>query len=271
VTLDETTLASALFDLAATAPEDPGRLTNVHRLARRLNRRHRAVGAGAIAATMAGVFVAADVFVVGSGRGTTTIQPAAGGATPGPSVAPATPPACTETAPGQPPAAPAVPPAIGQQFSGGGMVAATGTAGGVTIAIGGGPLAGSQQFFAVTPATKVFLSSPVPKAPDVASTTAELHVGEGIKFSATRTGATTYALDEVHAAPIAGGGASAGDRGSRLSAGTGGTGGSAGGAQAKQGATGATPASPATPATPATGAVGGADAAAQAKQAARQQ
>jgi hypothetical protein len=250
VTLDETTLASALFDLAATAPEDPGRLTNVHRRARRLNRRHRAVGAGAIAATMAGVFVAADVFVVGSGRGPTTIQPAAGGATPGPSVAPATPPACTETAPGQPPAAPAVPPAIGQQFSGGGMVAATGTAGGVTIAIGGGPLAGSQQFFAVTPATKVFLSSPVPKAPDVASTTAELHVGEGIKFSATRTGATTYVLDEVHAAPVAGSGGSAGSRGSRGSAGADGS------VQAKQAAAGAT---------------GGTDVSAQAKRAAGQQ
>jgi hypothetical protein len=229
MTLDETTLASALFDLAATAPEDLGRLTSVHRRAHRLNRRHRAVGAGVIAASMAGVFVAADVLVVGSGRGPATIQPAAGGTTPGSSAAPGTPPpACSEAAPVQKPP-PAVPPTIGQQFSGGGMVMADGTSGGVTIAIGGGPLAGSQQFFAFTPDTKVFLSSPVPDAPDVASTTAELHAGEGIKFSATRTGATTYVLDEAHAAPVAGG-ASAGSRGSRGSAG--------GSVQAKQAAAG---------------------------------
>jgi hypothetical protein len=206
VTLDETTLASALFDLAATAPEDPGRLTNVHRRARRLNRRHRAVGAGAIAATMAGVFVAADVFVVGSGRTPTTIQPAAGGATPGSPGAPATaPPACLETAPPRTPG-PAGPPAIGQQFSGGGMVAGAGagTTGGITVVVDGGPLAGSQPSLAITPDTKVFLSSAVPDAPDVAATAAQLHTGEVVKFTATKTGATTYVLDEVHAAPVGG-------------------------------------------------------------------
>jgi len=76
VTIDETTLTAALRDLAATATDDPGRLRSVHHLARRLRRRHRAVGAGAIAATMAAAVVGADAFA-SSGHRAAPILPAA--------------------------------------------------------------------------------------------------------------------------------------------------------------------------------------------------
>jgi hypothetical protein len=111
-------------------------------------------------------------------------------------------PACPDATPLVQAAAPAAPPTIGQQFTGGGMVAGQGTAGAVTVVVVGGPLAGSRPLLAITPDTKVFVSGGTPNAPDVATTGDQLHEGEAVKFSATRTGASTYVLDEIHAAPV---------------------------------------------------------------------
>ena len=198
MTIDETTLTAALHDLAGTAPDDPARLRNVHRRAHHLQRRHRVVGAGAIAATIAAAGVGTDAFVA-SGRHAAPITPAAAPAAAAPAAAL---PACPAPAPKSQEPVPSGPPAIGQQFSGGGMVDAPPTATSVTIVVQGGPAAGSRLVLAVTADTLVFQSLPGPNAPDVASSIDKLRVGETGKFTATRTGETTYVLDEIHAAPV---------------------------------------------------------------------
>src|SRR6516165_10267530 len=119
MTLDETTLPAALRDLAAIAPDDPARLACVHRRAAHAQRRRRAVGAGAIAATMAATVAGAEV-LVSSEHGRAPIAAAAGGSPGTPSPARA---ACpTQPQPGQTGTSqevPLTPPAVGGQFSSG--------------------------------------------------------------------------------------------------------------------------------------------------------
>ena len=140
MTLDDTTLARALRDLAATAPDDPGRLAHVHHLARRRHRRQRAIGAGALAATMAAAVVGAEALASGGG-GVPGIHPAAGGAAatvPAPRREAAALPACPVAPPVQPTDTSQPPPAVGQEFNGGGLVSTPGTATSVSLTVQGG-------------------------------------------------------------------------------------------------------------------------------------
>jgi hypothetical protein len=209
MTLDETTLPSALRDLAASVPDDPSRLACLHRRAARAQRRRRAVGAGAIAATMAATVAGAEVLVVSSGHRSAPLAPAAAGPAaaskaPSPPVSPSA--ACADQpAPTSSPSVPLTPPSIGQSFSAGGEITAPGTATAVTVKVTGPPLDGSTLTLTVTPASKVFLSSPLPDGPEVAATSTQLQSGDGAKFTATRTGATSYSLDELHAGPASSG------------------------------------------------------------------
>ena len=82
------------------------------------------------------------------------------------------------------------------------MITAAATATSVTVDVVGGALAGSHIVFTVTPDTKLFQSQPAGNTVDVASSAVELREGEAAKFSATRTGASTYVLDEIHASPV---------------------------------------------------------------------
>jgi hypothetical protein len=107
-----------------------------------------------------------------------------------------------------PPTAPSTaastPPGIGAEFSGGGVISAPGTATSVTVKVDGGPLAGSTLTLAVTPSSRVFESSPLPAVHDVAASSTQLNAGQVAKFTATRTGTASYALDEIHAGPVPG-------------------------------------------------------------------
>lgn len=195
MTLDDTTLARALHDLAATAPDDPGRLAHVHHLARRRHRRQRAIGAGALAATMAAAVVGAEALASG-GRGPATgTSPAAGGLVttmPAPVREAATLPACPVAPPVQPTDKSQGPPTVGQEFTGGGLVSGPGTATSVSLAVQGGPLAGSDLTLTIGPSSQVFVN-------DQATTGDHLAKGLVAKFTATRTGASTYLVDDLHA------------------------------------------------------------------------
>ena len=205
MTIDDTTLPSALRDLAASVPDDPSRLTSVHRRAARAHRRRRAVGAGAIAATMAATVAGAEV-LVSSQHGRAPIAAASGGSpsTPGPALAACPPPPPPDQASKSAAAVPMTPPAIGGQFTAGGTITSPGTATSVTVRVDMGPLDGSTLTLAVTPASKVFLSGPTPDAPEVTASSTQLQTGEGAKFIATRTGTASYNLDELHSGAAAG-------------------------------------------------------------------
>jgi hypothetical protein len=207
VTLDDTTLARALHDLAGTVPDDPGRLAHVHHLARRRHRRQRAIGAGALAATMAAAVVGAEAIASTGGRPSAGIHPASGGPAPTPApgaatVAPssgarvATLPTCAPAPAPQPnnkaTGDARTPPAIGQETAGGGVISTPGTATSVRITVQGGPLAGSDVTLTIGPSSLVDVDGQV-------TTGDHLLKGLDAKFTATRTGATTYLADEIHA------------------------------------------------------------------------
>ncbi|HZQ59556.1 MAG TPA: hypothetical protein VFA84_16055 [Acidimicrobiales bacterium] len=206
MTLDETTLTTALHDLAGTVPDNPARLSHVHHLARRRHRRNRAIGAGALAATMAAAVVGAEALASGGGRPAPAIRPASGG--PGaPAPAPANGasataapangapagalPACP-AAPPQPNNRDVAPPSIGQQFTGGGTVTAPGTASGIAVHVDGGPMLGSDLTLTIGPASKVFVD-------EHPATGTQVQKGERVKFSATVVATASYLLDELHA------------------------------------------------------------------------
>jgi len=195
MTLDDTTLATALRDLAGTAPDNPARLAQVHRLARRRHHRQRALGAGALAATIAAGVAGVDALSSGGGGTAAGIHPASGGSAasaPAP-VAPAGGlPACPVAPAAQPSNKPVAPPTVGQQFTGGGLLTAAGTATSVSVEVQGGPMTGSQLTLTIGPSSKVYLN-------DQAVTGAQLQKGLAVKFSATRIGDTAYLLDELRA------------------------------------------------------------------------
>jgi hypothetical protein len=217
MTLDETTLSSALHELAAAVPDDPTRLACVHHRALRLHRRRRALGAGALAATMVATVAGAEVFVSSEGRRVTSEGRPARSGPAGSPTAPAPPASPLPACPDRPKAsAPAAPPAVGEQFTGGGIITAPGTATAVTVAVPGdviaGPPGGSDLVLAITPGSKIFLSSATPDVPEVAATGDQLRKGEAVKFSATRTSASSYVLNEMHAGPVPSGGPVNGDK-----------------------------------------------------------
>jgi len=204
VTLDDTALAHALRDLAATAPDDPARLSRVHHLARRRRRRQRALGAGALAATLTAAGVGVDA-LASTGRGPAAVRPASGGAASGgaaPSGAAPVLPTCPSSPPQSREAAPATqaPPAVGEVFSAGGAVASPGTAASVTVAVSAGPLAGQTITLTIAPSSTVSVGDPTASAGQRAATGDQLHPGQSVKFSATRTGATTYVVGQLSAA-----------------------------------------------------------------------
>ncbi|HVM65766.1 MAG TPA: hypothetical protein VMU14_12955 [Acidimicrobiales bacterium] len=194
MTLDDTTLARALHDLAGTVPDDPGRLARVHHLARRRHRRQRAIGAGALAATMAAGVVGAEALASSGGSPSTGIRPASAG------TAPAATPAAGGTVSGLPACAPAAPvqptnkvvprPTVGQVFTGGGTVTAPGTASSVAMHIDGGPLQGSDVTLTIGPSSKVSVDGQV-------ATGAQLQKGLRAKFTATVVATGTYLLDDL--------------------------------------------------------------------------
>ncbi len=203
-----TDLSDALRDLAATVPDDPARLACVHRRAAHAHRRRRAVGAGALAATMAATVAGAEV-LVSSGHRAAAPVPAASSAPP--AASPAALPAC----PDQPAVKPIKDPvtaAIGQQFTGGGIITAKPTATSIALSVVGGPLGNTAITLTVTSDSKVFQATPAPNVADQVTTSDQLQAGETAKFTATRTGATSYVLDELHAAPVTDPGSASGTK-----------------------------------------------------------
>jgi hypothetical protein len=204
MTMDDTALATALRDLAETAPDDPARLSHVHHLARRRHRRQRVIGAGALAATIAAAGFGADALASGGATPSAGIRPASGGAaapaagSPGAASAPsgrrtdAPLPSCSSLALSQPSNKSVPPPTVGQQFTGGGTVSAPGTASSVTIQVDGGPLVGSDLTLMIGPSSQIFVNGKP-------ATGAQLATGTRAKFAATRLTTTTYFVDELHA------------------------------------------------------------------------
>jgi hypothetical protein len=214
--MDINDLHSALANLAATTPDEPGLLSAVHRDVRRSHRRRTAlVGGSALVVTGAAVAVAAGgfpatghpVLPASAGPTTTTVksaeaslQPAlceGGGAASAPAVA-----------------VPAIvswtgsPPAIGQTFEVTGRVtAATGHT--VTVALNGGDAGGT-----VTLTTQSASTAPVP-------------TGATVQLGGTRTGRHAY---EVTSMGITSGGVGMGFSSGSASSAAGGAAASAGAA-----------------------------------------
>jgi len=212
MTLDSDTLHRALHDLAATMPAEPPPSATIHRLARRRRHRQRIVGASTVAVAIAAAGVGSDAWLQ-SGRSPAPLAPAA---EPAPAATPPTPAACPSVSqPTQPgsadPAAPRVekgaptgptaPPSIGQTFAGGGVVATAGTATTITVHIVGGPTDGTTLALAVTADSQILVADPTTGAKQ-AATGDHLQAGWALKFTATRTGASSYALDQLVASPI---------------------------------------------------------------------
>jgi hypothetical protein len=84
------------------------------------------------------------------------------------------------------------PPSVGQQFTGGGTVSAPGTASSVSMQVDGGPMAGSDLTLSIGPSSQISVDGKP-------ATGAQLPKGTRAKFSATRTGTTTYVLDQLFA------------------------------------------------------------------------
>ena len=191
MTTDDTTLAAALRDLAASVTDEPGRLALVHQRARRLRRRRHAAGAGVLAATLVAGLAGAEG-LRGPGGGTRLATPAASPTAGFPS--------CPSGAGSSPGAAVAQEPAVGQQFAAGGVLAAAPGPASVTVDVDGGPFAGSRLTLGITPGTTVFVAT-ADGAGETAATAGRLRDGQAVKFTATRTGPTSFTADQIHGAP----------------------------------------------------------------------
>ena len=212
MTLDSDTLHRALHDLAATMPAEPPPSATIHRLARRRRHRQRIVGASAVAVAIAAAGVGSDAWL----QSGPVPRPARAGGRARPAATPPTPAACPSVSqPTQPgstdpaaphvekgaPTGPTAPPSIGQTFAGGGVVATAGTATTITVHIVGGPTDGTTLALAVTADSQILVADPTTGAKQ-AATGDHLQAGWALKFTATRTGASSYALDQLVASPI---------------------------------------------------------------------
>jgi hypothetical protein len=165
----------------------------VHQRARRLRRRRHAAGAGVLAATLAAGLVGAE-YLGGSGGASRLATPAAGPPS-GSSSCPKGPGSPAQTAVAQPPA-------VGQEFTGGGVVVAPSDGQSVMVDVPAGPLAGSVVTLGITSATKVTVAN-ADGSGETPAPAGQLRKGQTVKFTATRTGATTYVAKEIHTGPTA--------------------------------------------------------------------
>ena len=193
--MDINELHSALANLAATTPDEPGLLTAIHRDARRSHRRRATlVGGSALVVTGAAVAVAAGGFPAtghpllptSSPRTTTTVKPAQSAPPPAP---------CAGGGAGASAGAvPTIvswtgsPPAVGQTFNVTGTATAA-AAGTVTVVLNGGDAGGT-----VTLTTQTTPPDPMPK-------------GATVQLGGTRTGQDAY---EVTSMSVTSGGMSMG-------------------------------------------------------------
>ena len=183
--MDINELHSALANLAATTPDEPGLLTAIHRDARRSHRRRATlVGGSALVVTGAAVAVAAGGFPAtghpllptSSPRTTTTVKPAQSAPPPAP---------CAGGGAGASAGAvPTIvswtgsPPAVGQTFNVTGTATAA-TGGTVTVALNGGDPGGT-----VALTTQSSPPAPVP-------------TGATVQIGGTRTGQDAYEVTSM--------------------------------------------------------------------------